>query len=302
MDLTQIRYFVALAETLNFTRAAESCNVTQPALTKSIQKLEDELGGPLLLRERAHSQLTELGRAMLPLLRHTYDAARAAALGAAQFHKQDTAQLRLGLGHWVPPASLEPLLCELGQRFPGLEVSLREADGPTLNEWLINAEIDAAFTVEAETLTTRANHWMLFDEDVVALVHASHPMAGSAAMPDDELCGQAVVGRHAPCAPPRTLQDVGPAPRYKASTEQQVWTLLRVGAGVALSTAQRSVPADIVGRRLHPPRAIAVHIAAIPGRRATRAVDAFVKLARARAWAAQAPAPRSMVDGAARLG
>ena len=53
MDLTQIRYFLALAQTLNFTRAAEACHVIQPALTKSIQRLEEELGGPLLLRERA---------------------------------------------------------------------------------------------------------------------------------------------------------------------------------------------------------------------------------------------------------
>ena len=79
MDLVQIRYFLALAETLNFTRAAERCNVTQPALTRSIQRLEDELGGPLLLRERNLTQLTELGRAMLPLLEQTVHRCRAGA-------------------------------------------------------------------------------------------------------------------------------------------------------------------------------------------------------------------------------
>ena len=68
MDLTQIRYFLALARTLNFARAAEACNVTQPAPAKSIQRLEEGLGGPLLLRERALTQLPPLGRAMLPLL------------------------------------------------------------------------------------------------------------------------------------------------------------------------------------------------------------------------------------------
>lgn len=51
MELQQVRYFVALCGTLNFTRAADACNVTQPALTRAIQKLEDELGGPLLQRE-----------------------------------------------------------------------------------------------------------------------------------------------------------------------------------------------------------------------------------------------------------
>jgi len=52
MELTQVHYFLTLCRTLNFTRAAEQCNVTQPAFTRSIQKLEGEFGGPLLFRER----------------------------------------------------------------------------------------------------------------------------------------------------------------------------------------------------------------------------------------------------------
>ncbi len=120
MDLTQIRYFLTLARTLNFTRAAEACNVTQPALTKSIQRLEEELGGPLLLRERSHTQLTSLGDAMLPLLQRTYDAAQAAQTGAASFRTQDVARLRLGLGAWIKPSVLAPLIREVMQRIPAL--------------------------------------------------------------------------------------------------------------------------------------------------------------------------------------
>jgi len=51
MEMHQVRYFLALCETLNFTRAAESCNVSQPALTRAVHKLEEELGGLLLRRE-----------------------------------------------------------------------------------------------------------------------------------------------------------------------------------------------------------------------------------------------------------
>jgi len=61
MELFQVRYFLALAKTLNFMRAAETCNVSQPALTRAIQKLEEELGGPLIYRERSLTQLTERG-------------------------------------------------------------------------------------------------------------------------------------------------------------------------------------------------------------------------------------------------
>ena len=57
MELHQVRYFLAVASTLNFTRAAEQCNVTQPALTKGVQKLEQELGGQLIYRERLLTQI-----------------------------------------------------------------------------------------------------------------------------------------------------------------------------------------------------------------------------------------------------
>lgn len=58
MEMNQIRYFLAVAKELHFTRAAASCNVSQPALTKAIQKLEEEFGGALFFRERSTTQLT----------------------------------------------------------------------------------------------------------------------------------------------------------------------------------------------------------------------------------------------------
>src|ERR1043165_1055742 len=78
MEMHQLRYFLAVAQTLNFTRAAEQCNVSQPALTRAIQQLEQELSGPLLRREGKLSHLTELGVRMLPLMRQCYESALAA--------------------------------------------------------------------------------------------------------------------------------------------------------------------------------------------------------------------------------
>ena len=78
MELHQVRYFLAVATTLNFTRAAEQCNVTQPALTKGVQKLEQELGGQLIHRERQLTQLTDLGKEVLPMLERTLASAASA--------------------------------------------------------------------------------------------------------------------------------------------------------------------------------------------------------------------------------
>src|SRR3954454_18713418 len=68
MEMHQIRYFLAVCLTLNFTRAAEQCHVTQPALTRAIQKLEEELGGLLFRRERKLTHLTDLGNLVRPQL------------------------------------------------------------------------------------------------------------------------------------------------------------------------------------------------------------------------------------------
>src|SRR5580658_2859247 len=83
----QIRYFLALSETLNLTKAAERCNVAQPALTRAIKALEGELGGELLRRERALSHLTELGQSILPMLRQCYETAVTAKTVAASMRK-----------------------------------------------------------------------------------------------------------------------------------------------------------------------------------------------------------------------
>jgi LysR family hydrogen peroxide-inducible transcriptional activator len=68
MEFHEIRYFLALSRALNFTKAAEACHVSQPALTRAIQKMENELGGLLFSRDRSNMRMTELGRLVEPHL------------------------------------------------------------------------------------------------------------------------------------------------------------------------------------------------------------------------------------------
>jgi hypothetical protein len=83
MQMNQVRYFLALCEERNFTRAAERCGVAQPSLTNAIKRLEQTLGGPLFHRDRTNTELTELGRVVRPYLRQldqsAYEAKRKAA-------------------------------------------------------------------------------------------------------------------------------------------------------------------------------------------------------------------------------
>src|ERR1700744_6235080 len=100
MEMHQVRYFLAVAHTLNFTRAADECNVTQPSLTRAIKQLEAELGGDLFRRERP-PQLTELGQRMHPLLKQCYEAAVGARSLASSFKSGEIGALRVALTHSV---------------------------------------------------------------------------------------------------------------------------------------------------------------------------------------------------------
>ena len=94
MEMHQIRYFLALSDELNFTRAARRCGVTQPSLTNAIRALERELGGPVFYR-KPRIELTELGRAVRPYLQEIAQNAQ---------HVRDTARMLGTPVAAVPPA------------------------------------------------------------------------------------------------------------------------------------------------------------------------------------------------------
>ena len=106
MEMHQVRYFLAVARTLNFTRAAEECNVAQPSLTRAIRQLEDELSGDLFRRERPHAQLTELGQRMQPLLQQCYDSALGARSLASSIKSGEVGSLRIGVSATIETALL----------------------------------------------------------------------------------------------------------------------------------------------------------------------------------------------------
>ena len=122
MEIQQARYFVALCETLNFTRAAERCNVTQPSLTRAIRLLEDELGGPLFNRERNRTHLTELGRLVEPHVREVVSQAQSARAQARAFLQLRRARLRLGVTRGLPLSPLEAVLERYAAAYPETEL------------------------------------------------------------------------------------------------------------------------------------------------------------------------------------
>ena len=142
MEMHQVRYFLAVCETLNFTRAAEACHVAQPSLTKAVKKLEEELGGELFRRERNQTHLSELGRLMKPHLETIYAASEAAKADADGFRSQDRAGIKLGVMSTIGPGQMVGFLSRLRSELPNLDISIAEAPGRDLVQSLLNGDIE----------------------------------------------------------------------------------------------------------------------------------------------------------------
>src|SRR4051794_23622294 len=177
MEMQQIRYFLALSRTLNFTRAAEECNVSQPALTRAVQALEAELGGELIRRERAQSHLTELGRRMLPLMQQCYDAAVSAKSLAKAVQTNEVALLPIAISNSVSLSSFVPPVAELFRTYPGLQLKIRRGPAAEVLEMLKGGEVELAIAGPLGTAWERLDSWALFEEQMVVAVHRDHRLS-----------------------------------------------------------------------------------------------------------------------------
>ncbi|MFM9977878.1 MAG: LysR family transcriptional regulator [Sphingomonadaceae bacterium] len=177
MEMQQVRYFLSVARTLNFTRAAEESNVTQPALTRAIKQLEDELGGELIRREGRLSHLTDLGNRMLPLLQQCFDAALAAKSIAAKVKKGEVPTLTLAVSRTLDLDHLMRLLSEMHRSFAGLQLRLRRGTGAQIAAMLKNGEVDLAIGGSMGESWDRLESWPMFSEAFDLVVGADHPLA-----------------------------------------------------------------------------------------------------------------------------
>lgn len=177
MEMQQVRYFLALAGTLNFTRAAEECNVTQPALTRAVKQLEEELGGDLIRREGRLSHLTDLGLRMLPLLQQCYDSALTAKSLASKVKKGEVASLALAVSQTLNLNLLLEPLGEMHRSFPGLQLKLRRGTGAQIAAMLKNGDIDIAIGGPIGDGWDRLEIWPMFEESFGLLVGRDHQLA-----------------------------------------------------------------------------------------------------------------------------
>jgi DNA-binding transcriptional LysR family regulator len=291
MELHQIRYFLALARSLNFTRAAEMCNVTQPALTKAVQKLELELGGVLIHRERQLTQLTDLGKLVLPMLERAYVAAESVHTLAVEFQRKEIAPLKIALASCVSAAIIEAPLIEIARFMPGLQVELVEDEPTALSELLLDGTVNAAIAGdELGELPVRIDHWNLFEERFLVLMPRESALAESSTLPTDVLAEATWlerVGGDGANPLRQGLFPPGVEPRIGHRGKRLGHLQHMVAAGLGLMLWPEHAPhlPCLVTRSIaNDPLRRNIQLLAVAGRRYSPALEALVKIARVHDW------------------
>ena len=142
ITLRKLRFLVAVADTLNFTRAAEQCFVTQPSLSAGIKELEDRLGARLIERTRRSVLLTDLGRDIVERARHLLLEAEQIEAVAQAHRNPFEGDLRLGAIPTIGPYLIPRTLPKIRAAFPGLRLYLREEITESLIEGLTTGRLD----------------------------------------------------------------------------------------------------------------------------------------------------------------
>ena len=286
----QVRYFLAVCEHLNFTRAAAACHVSQPSLTRAVKKLEDELGGLLFRRERNQTHITELGRLMCPHLERIYEASETAREQAQGFQRLDHAPLELGLLCTVAPSRLISLMARLRQEVPNLDLSLRELDLQNLIDQMNTGDLEVAMLATPIELPERFDFIPLYKERYVVAFPPGHRFEAQPTVRIKDMHQESYLSR-IDCEYVDYLdelladQNVTLNIKYRTHREDWIQSMILAGMGCAFMPEYLPVLHGLPTRVVTEPDVIRdVGLVTIAGRRFSPTVSTFVRLARQHAW------------------
>jgi DNA-binding transcriptional LysR family regulator len=231
LDLRKLRYFVAVADKLHFGRAADELHIAQPALSRQIRALEQDLGTPLLIRDSHGVELTDAGRQLLtdagPLLASAH-AVRRRVTVAARGNQRLMVGFRAG-------TTVTPAVQLFATRHPNVIVDVQRIESDNQAAMLLDGRIDVAY-VRLPIDETGLRVTPLYTEPRVAVLPAGHRLAGKEQITEADLAGEPLVWPGDASTQPtkRPHPDAG----YLVRGVDE--TLEHVGAGRGISFLARS--------------------------------------------------------------
>jgi DNA-binding transcriptional LysR family regulator len=264
MELRHLRYFVAVADTLNFTRAAEKLRLAQPSLTRQIQNLEEEIGVRLLNRSKKHVALTEEGTAFLIDARRVLALAEESIQSVQRLSRGETGQLNIAYLSNFNFDLLPKTLAAFRQEYPHVALNLFDMTPAEQFRALEARKIDLGFVGLRFPSAARDLQWeCIARHKTVVVLPARHPLTKKSRLSLDDLKTMFFVGMSEKTHPgfrdwlAATCQSAGFAPRIlqDADLEPGLMRFVAEGLGVTLAREQiKNLPhPGVAFRQLNPP-------------------------------------------------
>ncbi len=293
MEMHQVRYFLAVARLLNFTRAAEECNVAQPSLTRAVKQLEEEFGGELFRRERNLTHLSDLGHRMRPMLQQCYDSALNAKALAQILKTGGIAPLAIGLSSSTNITMLIPFLTELVRAMPGLALRFSRGSSSDMLELLKKGDVEVAVAGPLGADWDRLDTWPLFTEPYRLAVSKTHRLAKQTSpLAAEEIAKERLLCRPF-CEHLKVLSDFleerksQPQTQHRVDSDHDLEPLIGASLGVAIAplsaiNSENIDWLDIDGLSINR----TVNVYGVAGRQRSVAASTFIKMLRAADWSA----------------
>lgn len=264
MELRQLRYFVATAELLNFTRAAEQLRVAQPALSRQIRSLEQELGVTLLERDSRRVALTAAGHLFLQDIREIMEQLEGAEARIKRFKREARQTVKLGFAPSLVGDQLPAIIHRLAATHPDLEIALHDLSNADMLTGIRDRELDAALL--PESAVPRSEFFVvcpLHQIHHAVVFPLGHRLSALKRVPVAELGRENLIAYDRRQYPDywKLLRDIFGAARLPLIVSAEVdgggslLASVQAGQGVAIvaSTLRLTAPATVEFRPLHPP-------------------------------------------------
>ncbi|HMZ28351.1 MAG TPA: LysR substrate-binding domain-containing protein [Thauera aminoaromatica] len=243
MELRHLRYFIAVAEELNFTRAATRLHIGQPPLSMQIRDLEEEIGVRLFERGPRRVALSTAGERFLLHARRILDGVEEAVAEARRAARGELGELRVGFTSSLPFTDLLPdALNAYRRRFPQVRLQLREMFTPEQFQSLVRGELDVGFVrLQAGTPPAGIVLREVARNPLRLVVNAAHRLAGAAQVHLAELAGEdfisfpADVGTDLPGVLRALCRQAGFEPRIVQTAREATTQIGLVAAGLGVA-------------------------------------------------------------------
>jgi DNA-binding transcriptional LysR family regulator len=290
MEMHQARYFLAVCETLNFTKAAEHCNVSQPALTLAMKKMEEEFGGSLFHREGKRLLLTDLGVRLRPFVGQMIDQVEAAKQVASEFRLLRQAPLQVGVMSTVGPLRLANLLAGFKRDHSGVELGVSEGSLADLTAKLDGGQLDMAVLHAPGGFSPTMRHLALYSERYVVICPPGHAFERNDVVRLADVTKNNYVDRLA-CELRETVMSVCEQKHielyatFRSEREDWIQGMVMAGMGFAFMPEYSVTHGGLLRRPLvEPAVSRTVSLVHMAGRQLTPAGMAFLRAAQSHRW------------------